>query len=184
MYIKFPEGEVKTVHDDNNNLLWQKAKIYGVSWAGAAPISGMTIGTARSNVAALGSGYYQQDYASMWTLRMLFLVEWATWDGQSVIQNTTNYSSYSDIRTGSTDAMAYHTGISANGYGTQYRYVEDPWENTLEWVDGIYTGTCLYTGVQEVLWLFTALGLCILILLHLQPVLQFLPEECIYLKNI
>ena len=32
--IILPEGEVKTVHDNNNNLLWQKAKIYGVSWAG------------------------------------------------------------------------------------------------------------------------------------------------------
>ena len=29
--IILPEGEVKTVHDNNNNLLWQKAKIYRVS---------------------------------------------------------------------------------------------------------------------------------------------------------
>ena len=34
--------------------------------------------------------------------------------------------------------MTYHTGISSNGYSVQYRYVEDPWENTLEWIDGIY----------------------------------------------
>lgn len=111
------------------------------SATGAAPVASMTIGTARSKIAALGAGYYQQDYASMWTLRMLFLVEWATWDGQSVISNTANYSSYADIRTGNTDAMTYHTGISANGYSTQYRYIEDPWENVLEWIDGIYYNT-------------------------------------------
>lgn len=29
--INIKEGEVKTIHNNNNNLLWQKAKIYGVS---------------------------------------------------------------------------------------------------------------------------------------------------------
>ena len=29
--IILPEGEAKTVHDNNNNLLWQKAKIYRAS---------------------------------------------------------------------------------------------------------------------------------------------------------
>ena len=109
------------------------------------PLGSMTIGTARSNIKALGTGYYQQDYAMFWTLRMLFLVEFATWDAQSVLQNTANYDAIANVRTGDTDSMTYHTGISANGYSVQYRYIEDLWENHLEWIDGIYhSGTSLY----------------------------------------
>ena len=257
--IILPEGEVKTVHDNNNNLLWQKAKIYGVSWAGgtspsmtrtddsksftspvigrgtakgsspfdncypwskittetisgnvlvkipkfwykwtksgatmklqiadkpvpnflvspmhadrgdgkgernyayigkykcnssyksvanAALANNMTIGTARTSIKNLGAGFYQQDFASFWTLRMLFLVEWATWDGQTTLSATSNFDSIANIKTGETASMAYHTGISANGHSVQYRYVEDPWSNLLEWLDGIYfSGTNIY----------------------------------------
>lgn len=114
------------------------------SKAGCAPVGSITIGTARSKIKALGTGYYQQDYASFWTLRMLFLVEWATWDGQSVLKNTSDFSSGAVV-TGKTASMAYHTGISADGYSVQYRYVEDPWENWLEWLDGLYySGTNMY----------------------------------------
>lgn len=108
------------------------------SKAGVAPVFSISIADARNKIAANGAGYYQQDYASMWTLRMLFLVEWATWDGQSVLENTSNFASISDVVTGKTADMHYHTGISSDGYSVQYRYVEDPWENTLEWIDGIY----------------------------------------------
>lgn len=115
------------------------------SKSGATPKTSITIGTARTNITSLGIGYYQQDYASFWTIRMLFLVEWATWDSQSVLSNTSNFGSVSDIVTGGTSSMKYHTGVSANGYNVQYRYIEDLWENTLEWVDGLYfSGTNVY----------------------------------------
>lgn len=115
------------------------------SKAGYAPKVSISINTARTNIKNLGTGYYQQDYASFWTLRMLFLVEWATWDSQSVLSNTTDFSSLSSIVTGKTASMSYHTGVSSDGYSIQYRYVEDPWENILEWIDGIYfSGTNVY----------------------------------------
>lgn len=71
-------------------------------------------------------------------IKNAFVVEWATWDGQSVLENTSNFASNTDIVTGKTASMSYHTGVSADGYSVQYRYVEDPWENTLEWLDGLY----------------------------------------------
>lgn len=108
------------------------------SKSGVAPITSVSISTCRTKIKSLGTGYYQQDYASYWTLRMLFLVEWATWDGQSILQNTTDFSSLANVKTGETSSMSYHTGVSANGHSVQYRYVEDPWENMLEWIDGIY----------------------------------------------
>lgn len=115
------------------------------SKANYAPLTNITIGTARTNIANLGTGYYQQDYASFWTVRMLFLVEWATWDTQSILQNTTDFSSLANVKTGATANMTYHTGISASGNSVQYRYIEDPWENMLEWLDGLYfSGTSMY----------------------------------------
>lgn len=250
--IFLPEGEVESIHDNNNELLWEKAKIYGVNWEGntspemsrtdnsilfSSPVIGVgttqgsspfdncypwseiiteeingnifvkipkfwfkwtkngttmklqiadkpipnflispmhanrgdgkgerdyayiakykcnsqyqsinnasllnniSIETARNAIKNQGTGFYQQDFASFWTLRMLFLVEFATWDGQTVLSPTAVFSSITNIKTGETSTMSYHTGISANGHSVQYRYVEDPWSNLLEWIDGIY----------------------------------------------
>lgn len=112
---------------------------------GYAPKVSITIGSARTGIANLGNGYYQHDYAAFWTLRMLFLVEYATWDSQSVLENTTDFSSLANVVSGSTSTMSYHTGISEDGKSVQYRYVEDPWENMLEWLDGIYfSGSNMY----------------------------------------
>lgn len=115
------------------------------SKSGCAPKVSISIGTARTNIASLGDGYYQQDYASFWTLRMLFLVEFATWNSQSILQNTTDFNSLSEVVSGGTSDMAYHTGISSDKRSVQYRYIEDPWENMLEWLDGIYfSGSSMY----------------------------------------
>ena len=47
--------------------------------------------------------------------------------------------------TGSTDTMPYHTGTmqtskTTYGVGVQYRYIEDPWGNVLDWCDGVTFG--------------------------------------------
>ena len=47
---------------------------------------------------------------------MLFLVEWATWDGQTTLKASSIFDSITNIKTGETASMAYHTGISANGH--------------------------------------------------------------------
>lgn len=151
---KIPNFSVSPMHADRGDGKGERDVAYigkykcnssYKSQSGYAPLSSKTIVDMRTGIKNLGNGYYQQDYASFWTLRMLFLVEWATWDSQSVLQNTTNFSSLSDIVTGKTAGMAYHTGISSDGYSTQYRYIEDPWENLLEWLDGLYfNGTNVY----------------------------------------
>ena len=51
---------------------------------------------------------------------------------------------------GTTDSMTYHTGTKRSskttyGTGVQYRWIEDPWGNALEWCDGIYfSGSNVY----------------------------------------
>lgn len=108
------------------------------SVSGVLPQRSITRATARTKIASLGSGYYQQDFAAFWTLRMLYLVEFANWDGQSVLPRTSVPASANDIVTGRTDSMVYHTGTSSDGMAAQYRWVEDPWHTCYEWVDGIY----------------------------------------------
>lgn len=114
------------------------------STSGVIPIANITRATARTNQAAIGSGYYQLDFSLWITIWMLYLVEFANWNTQSMIgYNCGNNSSKEN--TGSTDAMPYHTGTmqaskTTYGVGVQYRYIEDPWGNVLDWCDGITFG--------------------------------------------
>jgi hypothetical protein len=77
-----------------------------------------------------------------WTIRNLYLVEYAHWNSQAKIgYGCGNNSSVGNM--GYTDNMKYHTGTTqANrttyGLGTQYRGIEGLWDNVQEWCDGIY----------------------------------------------
>ena len=86
------------------------------------------------------SGYSIQDYAMFWTVRMLMLVEFATWDFQGAIGYGCGGEGLE--YTGSTDNMGYHTGtvsesVETYAVGIQYRYIEDLWANVFEHIDGI-----------------------------------------------
>lgn len=104
------------------------------------PINDITRATARAGCKALGTGYYQLDYAMIWTIRMLYLVEYADWDSQKVIGYGCS-PSRAVFSMGYTDSMQYHTGTDrANRTtygGTQYRYIEGLWDNVMDWCDGI-----------------------------------------------
>lgn len=106
------------------------------------PKTNITRPAFRSGIHALGSTIWQQDFAMFWTIRMLYLVEFADWDGQKVIGFNCG-NGFGTQSMGTTDSMTYHTGTmkssrSTHGVGVQYRWIEDPWGNTLEWCDGIY----------------------------------------------
>lgn len=109
----------------------------------------VTRATARSGITSLGSGYYMQDFALWWTVRMLYLVEFADWNSQAVIGYGCGNGS-SVVNTGTTDSMSYHTGTMQSarttyGTGVQYRWIEDPWGNAYEWCDGIrFSGSDVY----------------------------------------
>lgn len=108
---------------------------------GSNPTTSKTRASFRSGIAALDPNVWQWDYAMLWTIRMLYLVEFATWNSQDAIGYGCSDSG-SMQNTGLTDSMPYHTGTTKSNrqtYGhTQYRYIEDLWGNVLDWVDGIY----------------------------------------------
>lgn len=101
----------------------------------------ITRSAARSGIHGLGSNFWQIDFAQMWYVDMLFLVEFADWDGQKRIGRGCSASG-SKENNGKTDAMQYHTGTTAanrDTYGyTQYRNIEGWWDNVFDWMDGCY----------------------------------------------
>jgi hypothetical protein len=110
--------------------------------SGVSPKVSITRATARTSIATLGTGYCQQDFATYWTIRLLYLVEFANWNSQAVIGYGCGNNS-SVQTTGASDSMPYHTGTMQSsrttyGVGCQYRWIEDLWGNVFEWVDGIY----------------------------------------------
>ena len=101
----------------------------------------ITRSQARSNIHNLGSNIWQMDFAQMWYVGMLFLVEFADWNGQTAIGYGCSQS-VSKQNNGRTDSMQYHTGTTAANrttYGfTQYRNIEGWWDNVFDWMDGCY----------------------------------------------
>lgn len=101
----------------------------------------ITRSTARSSIHNLGSYIWQMDFAQMWYVGMLYLVEFADWNGQTAIGRGCSPKG-SKANNGQTDAMQYHTGTTAASrttYGfTQYRNIEGWWDNVYDWMDGCY----------------------------------------------
>ena len=101
----------------------------------------ITRSAARSGIHNLGSYIWQMDFAQMWYVGMLFLVEFADWNGQTAIGYGCSQSG-SKQNNGRTDSMQYHTGTTAANrttYGfTQYRNIEGWWDNVYDWMDGCY----------------------------------------------
>ena len=100
-----------------------------------------TIDTFGRNISALGDTIWQWDYAMYWTVMMLYLVEYASWDAQAKIGYGCSPDNQTMVKSGYTDRMTYHTGTDrANRTtygGTQYRYIEGLWDNCRDFVDGI-----------------------------------------------
>lgn len=87
------------------------------------------------------NGNFSLATAQVWSaVRILYLIEFATWDSQRVIgggiygASVTVYSS-----NGLTDTMVYHTGkVSDDEWAQiQYRGIEGPWGNRIDVSDGI-----------------------------------------------
>ncbi len=111
------------------------------SQTGVLPLANITRSAARSGIHGLGETIWQWDWAINWTIKMLYLVEFAHWNSQEKIGYGGGGSSTQ--RMGYTDSMGHHTGTTqANrttyGFGTQYRYIEGLWGNVYDWVDGCY----------------------------------------------
>ena len=110
------------------------------STTGVAQKCSITRSAARTAIHNLGTNIWQMDFAQFWYVNMLFLVEFADWNGERIGRGCS--ASGSKANNGQTDAMGYHTGTTASSrdsYGfTQYRNIEGWWDNVYDWMDGCY----------------------------------------------
>lgn len=111
------------------------------SESGHTPLSSISLADARNGAQSLGASIWAWDYACLFTVQLLYIVEFANFNSQSVIGFGCG-SAVSAV--GYTDSMPYHTGTTQanrNSYsqlGTQYRYIEGLWDNLTDYVDGIH----------------------------------------------
>ena len=108
------------------------------SYSGTTPSVSKTRSTFRDYARNMASGFQLRDIAAWCAYDLLYLVEYADWDGQKKIaQGLVNHPSVN--KTGLTDAMVYHTGRanSSDNSAVQYRWIENPWGNVSEFIDGI-----------------------------------------------
>ena len=110
------------------------------STTGAAQQVNITRSQARTGIHNIGANFWQMDFAQFWYVNMLFLVEFADWNGERIGRGCSTNGS--KMNNGQTDAMGYHTGTTAasrDSYGfTQYRNIEGWWDNVYDWMDGCY----------------------------------------------
>ena len=98
------------------------------------PLANVTRANFRDYSHNKGDNWWQLDIATWSAVQMLFLVEFANFDSQTVAGKGITSTGKT---MGTTDTAVYHTvkrGSSSNS--NQYRWIEDPWGNGYDWVDG------------------------------------------------
>lgn len=117
----------------------------GTGKFGLGSASGMTILTSntrsdfRNKAKDNGPGSQLRDIAAWCAYDLLYLVEYADFNSQEKIGPGIVNDTAAAHKTGETDAMVYHTGRANSGdnAAVQYRWIENPWGNVREFIDGI-----------------------------------------------
>lgn len=113
------------------------------SLSGEDTLTDMRRDEMREGCASRGAGYYLYDFATHWTICLLYLVEVANWDSQVAVgRGRVKTGNTEPIATGSTDNLATHTGradtdADEQNNGVKYRHIENLWGNMSVWMDGL-----------------------------------------------
>lgn len=114
---------------------------------GAAPLANTSQTNFRTYSHNKGSKWFMLDLASWSAIQMLYLIEFGTFDSQTVLGKGWNTGSVSNV--GGTTGAAYHT-IKATGAHNQYRWIEDPFSNVMDNIDGfIADGRAVYAAAND-----------------------------------
>ena len=116
-----------------------EASVEYKSISGAAPLVNLTREQFRTEFAKRGAGYCQADWATQFELMILFIVETASLDSQSIVGKG-NVSTSAVINTGGSDSVTGLTGssnITSASVAIKWRGIENLWGNVYEWRDGI-----------------------------------------------
>jgi hypothetical protein len=109
------------------------------SVTGVAPLVSKTIVEFRGYAQANGAGYQQMDIHAVDMLQVLFLVEFATLNSQSIMAGLTSVGAA--VSSGLCNAVVAKSGSPSglsNGLNPcKYRGIENPWGNVWQFIDGI-----------------------------------------------
>ena len=117
-----------------------------VTKSGISPMVNYTRANARTNARNKGANWDMINFMVYSVLQLLYLVEFADWNCQSLIGNGYSDAS-SSADCGGTDSITYHTGRGTDTYSQiKYRGIEDLWGNVWQLCDGLNfnTTTCWY----------------------------------------
>lgn len=103
------------------------------SKSGVAPLANTSQTDFRTYSAAKGAGWRMMDLAAWSAIQILYLVEFAHFDSQTKLGGGWNTGSVGSM--GGTGSALYHT-VKATGAHNQYRWIEDPFSNVRDWIDG------------------------------------------------
>lgn len=82
-----------------------------------------------------GDRWYMLDLATWSAVQMLYLVEYANFDSQTTLGTGCVGIADELMASGGTDEAIYHTLKISSGHN-QYRWIEDPFGNGYDWLDG------------------------------------------------
>ena len=104
----------------------------------SAPNVDKTIGECRTALRAKNANLYVYDIHAYNAIQLLYLVEFADLNSQNCIGMGAVAGSVKN--SGATDILTYHTGRvdgTNNQSAIQYRWLENPWGNVWQFVDGV-----------------------------------------------
>ena len=94
-----------------------------------------------------GNKWYMMDFATWSAIQMLYLVEFANFNSQEKLGNGWDTNSLGQM--GGTTGAAYHT-IKISSAHNQYRWIEDPFSNVFDSIDGfVASSRKVYAGVSD-----------------------------------
>lgn len=128
------------IHPGSNTYVGRYNTISGYySKSGVAPLVRVSRASVRTSSRAKGTGWDGYDYMTWCAVWLLYLVEFADWNSQSVIGDGIT-SANAAQNNGATDSMLYHTGRASgtsNLSAVQFRWIENPFGNVFDWIDGV-----------------------------------------------
>ena len=106
------------------------------SGSGEKPLARTNWDDFRKYSEAKGDGWGMMDIATWSAIQLLYLIEFADFDAQKCLgSGSKDEEDWKPVKTGGTDSATYHT-VKASGTANQYRWIEDPFSNVFDWIDG------------------------------------------------
>ena len=122
------------------------------SVSGVSPAVNATMATFRSQAQANGTGYQIEDYLIWNIIQMLFVIEYATVDAQSIVQGYSASGNTGSHTTGGTNNVTSITGSedpTSGSYQMKYRGIEDVYGNVWSFCDGVsFSGADVYMSID------------------------------------